>query len=84
MTEKSKINLLIVKKFFQFSLKFSKEKLLFNLNINIGENARNTPDKKPAIFGNTVGRFFPWSNLSPRWKEKEAKSLLKFHKITGV
>ena len=51
--------------------------------MKIGEKARSTPNKKPATFLNTVKAFFPWSNLSPIWNEKEATSLFKFHKRTG-
>ena len=52
--------------------------------MKIGEKARSTPDKKPETFLNTVRKFFSSSNLSTIWKEKEAKSLLKFHKRTGI
>ena len=50
----------------------------------MGEKAIITPDIKPKIFLNGARKFFPWSNLSAIWKEKEAKSLLIFHKRTGI
>ena len=43
-----------------------------------------TPNIKPKILLNTARKFFPLSNLSTIWKEKEAKSLLMFHERTGI
>ena len=81
--EKIKTNLLIDIKSFLPQIESPKKKICFKLIIKIGEKAKNTPNKKPTLFLNTVDRLFSLSNLSPKWNEKEAKSLPKFHNKTG-
>ena len=82
--EKIKTNLIIAIKSLKSLLKFPKKISYLKLSMKIGENAKNTPNKKPKLFLNTFRSSFSLSNLSPKWKEKEAKSLLKFHSNTGV
>ena len=56
--EKINTNLLIAIKSLTSLLQFSKKKIFFKLNIKIGENAKNTPNRKPMLFLNTEKKFF--------------------------
>ena len=62
--ENTKTRQLIVRKFFILVLYAAEKKIFFRLNIKIGEKAKNTPDRKAAVFFNTEGRSLSLSNLS--------------------
>ena len=62
--ENIKTKQLIVKKFFILLLYEAKQKIFFRLNIKIGEKAKNTPDRKAAVFFITTVISLSLSNLS--------------------